>query len=107
MPRQLDEKGGEFLKEKLEEFDLEIKLNKSSKNILGNGKVTGIEFMDGEIHHTDVIVVSAGIRPRDELARKAGLLVGERGGIEVTPDTKTNDPVITSYSIHYTKLYEA
>nr|WP_321412728.1 nitrite reductase large subunit NirB [uncultured Carboxylicivirga sp.] len=34
------------------------------------------------------------MRPRDELARAAGLQVGERGGIVVTPDTLTNDPSI-------------
>ena len=31
----------------------------------------------------DMVIVSAGIRPRDELARAAGLALGERGGIVV------------------------
>ena len=32
---------------------------------------------------TDVVVFAAGIRPRDELARAAGLAVGARGGVLV------------------------
>ncbi len=94
MPRQLDETGGSVLKQKLEDLKLEVKLNKSSKLVLGNGSVTGIEFADGEVHNTDVIVVSAGIRPRDELARQCGLQLGERGGILTTPDTLTSDSSI-------------
>jgi len=39
-------------------------------------------FADGTALETDVVVFSAGIRPRDELARAAGLAVGERGGIQ-------------------------
>nr|WP_321409986.1 FAD-dependent oxidoreductase [uncultured Carboxylicivirga sp.] len=57
MPRQLDDTGSMVLQQKLETLNLQIKLNKSSKNILGNGSVTGIEFADGEEHNTDIIVV--------------------------------------------------
>ena len=38
----------------------------------------------------DMIVVSAGIRPRDELARACGLTVGERGGIVVDDQLRTS-----------------
>ena len=37
---------------------------------------------------------SAGIRPRDELARACGLAVGERGGIAIDGDCRTSDPNI-------------
>ena len=39
-----------------------------------------------------MIVVSAGIRPRDELARNCGLAVGERGGVIVDDALCTSDP---------------
>ncbi len=39
-----------------------------------------------------MVVISAGIRPRDELARASGLAVGERGGIVVDPRLATSDP---------------
>ncbi len=40
------------------------------------------------------MAVSAGIRPRDELARLCGLEVGERGGIVVGGQLQTSDPDI-------------
>ena len=40
------------------------------------------------------IVFSAGIRPRDELARACGLDVGARGGIVIDDDCRTSDPNI-------------
>ena len=44
---------------------------------------------------TDLIVFSAGIRPRDELARVGrALAVGERGGIVIDDACRTSDPDI-------------
>ena len=43
---------------------------------------------------TDMIVFSAGIRPRDELARDCGLRLGERGGIVIDDACRTCDPDI-------------
>ena len=40
-------------------------------------------FADGTWLETDMIVFSAGIRPRDELARDSGLALGARGGIVI------------------------
>ncbi|WP_075590426.1 nitrite reductase large subunit NirB [Labilibacter marinus] len=94
MPRQLDDDGSNMLKSELEKLDLDILLSKNTKSINGNGKVTAMEFADGSILETDMVVVSAGIRPRDELARECGLTVGERGGILVDETMRTSDPSI-------------
>ena len=40
----------------------------------------------------DIVVFSAGIRPRDALARAAGLDVAERGGVLVDEQCRTSDP---------------
>ena len=51
-------------------------------------------FADGSELEADLVVFSAGIRPRDELARAAGLAVGERGGIvidDALPHLATRD----------------
>ncbi|MCU0354757.1 MAG: nitrite reductase large subunit NirB, partial [Cytophagales bacterium] len=40
------------------------------------------------------LVISAGIKPRDELAKIAGLEVGTRGGIVVNDQLQTSDPQI-------------
>ncbi len=41
-----------------------------------------------------MLVVSAGIRPRDELARDAGLAIGQRGGVVVNDRMQSSDPNI-------------
>ena len=50
-----------------------------------------MKFADGKDLQTDMIVFSAGIRPRDELARECGLAVGERGGIVIDDACRTSD----------------
>jgi len=42
----------------------------------------------------DLVVVSAGIRPENRLAREASLEIGDRGGIKVDPTMRTSDPDI-------------
>ena len=61
-------------------------------------------FADGTSLETDLVVFSAGIRPRDELARAAGLAVGERGGIRIDAHCQTTDPDI--YAIGECALWE-
>src|SRR5690606_13096811 len=51
-------------------------------------------FADGSELETDLILFSAGIRPRDELAKITGLTMGERGGITVNDYCQTSDPDI-------------
>jgi nitrite reductase (NADH) large subunit len=58
------------------------------------GRVTGIAFADGVVLPAELVVISAGIRPRDELARSCGLDVVERGGVVIGDDCRTSDPAI-------------
>ncbi|TRM12119.1 CoA-disulfide reductase [Lentibacillus cibarius] len=44
--------------------------------------------------NTDMILLSIGVRPENELAKNAGLSIGERGGIQVNDQLQTNDPHI-------------
>ena len=104
MPRQLDEAGGTLLKNIIESRGIQVHLNKSTKNIAGEGKVSAMEFADDTTLDVDMIIVSAGIRPRDEVAREAGLTLGPRGGILVNDSLLTNDPDI--YAIGECALYE-
>src|SRR5205823_6825604 len=53
-----------------------------------------VVFEDGGVVGTDVVVFAAGVRPRDELARAAGLAVGARGGVVVDEACRTSDPHI-------------
>ena len=103
MPRQVDDEGGEMLKNLIEDIGIKVNLNKATSNIAGEGKVTGMEFADDTSLTTDMIIVSAGIRPRDEIAREAGLTLGPRGGILVNDNlkhqTKTSMPLVNVHSL--------
>ncbi|MBC3759938.1 nitrite reductase large subunit [Hyunsoonleella sp. SJ7] len=103
MPRQLDSRSSQVLKLKLESIGLNIHLSKATNQILGNGSITGMEFGEDDMLDVDMLVVSAGIRPRDELARACGLEVGVRGGVVVDNTMKTSDDNI--YAIGEIALY--
>lgn len=105
MPMQIDEVGGRVLREKVEDLGVSVHTHKITTEIVSeNGKVRKMLFADGTELATDMIVFSAGIRPRDELARSCGLAVGERGGIVINETCQTSDPNI--YAIGECALYE-
>lgn len=103
MPRQIDETGSKVLVGKINSLGVQVHLNKNTKEIVGNGKVEGMAFADGSALDVEMIVVSAGIKPRDELARACGLNVGQRGGVVVDEQLRTSDPDI--YAIGEVALY--
>ena len=91
MPRQIDSAGSHVLESRLRQLGLELHLNKTTLAIEGNGKIEELQFADETKLEADMLVISAGIRPRDELARLAGLQVGTRGGILVNGKMQTSD----------------
>ena len=104
MPVQIDEVGGEVLKDKIEGLGVKVHTSKVTTNIVSeDGKLVRMEFADGSELNTDIIVFSAGIRPRDELARECGLELGQRGGIVINRDCQTSDSDI--YAIGECALY--
>jgi nitrite reductase (NADH) large subunit len=94
MPRQIDLAGSEMLKSMLTELGLQIHLNKNTSRIEGDKSIAGLKFTDDSELAADMLVISAGIKPRDELARFCGLEVGTRGGILVDDRMQTNDPCV-------------
>jgi nitrite reductase (NADH) large subunit len=95
MAVQVDEPGGRVLRQKIAELGVGIHTGKSTTAIVdGETSTHRMQFADGSALETDLIVFSAGIRPRDELARSAGLAVGERGGIVIDDHCRTSDPNI-------------
>lgn len=103
MPRQIDQMGSDVLTGHMKALGVEVHTSMNTQEILGNGKVFGMYFADGTTLDVDMIVVSAGIRPRDELAKSAGLTLGERGGILVNEQMLTSDEDI--YAIGECALY--
>ena len=92
MAVQLDEGGGAMLKNKIEKLGVHVHTGKNTQNI-GDGEqhFHKMSFADGEELETDIVLFSAGIRPRDEIARDCGLDIGPRGGIVIDNQCRTSD----------------
>jgi nitrite reductase (NADH) large subunit len=105
MPVQIDDAGGSLLKSKIEALGVSVHTSKSTTEIVSkDGKVVKMLFADGSELATDMIVFSAGIRPRDEIAKECGLEIGARGGIIINDSCQTSD--LDIYAIGECALHE-
>ena len=105
MAVQMDESGGRVLRQKIEALGVTAHTQKNTLEIVdGNSATHRMRFEDGSHLETDMIVFSAGIRPRDELARDNGLAVGPRGGIVIDNRCRTSDPAV--YAIGECALWD-
>jgi nitrite reductase (NADH) large subunit len=92
MAVQVDDVGGQMLRKAIEDLGLVVHTGKNTVQIAdGETLRHRMCFADGSHLETDLIVFSAGIRPRDELARQSELGVGQRGGIMVDNFCRTRD----------------
>lgn len=89
MELQLDSGGGGILRQKFEDLGIQVHCDKSTTEVLGTDRVTGLRFADGTMLDCDMVVIAAGIRPNVEVARNCGLPV-ERG-ILVGDDLRSPD----------------
>jgi nitrite reductase (NADH) large subunit len=108
MPRQIDDAGSAVLAYKLSQLGINILTNKATKKIEGNGKLESIDFADGSSLPVEMLVISAGIRPRDELAKACGIETHARGGVLVDDLLCTNDPsifAIGEVAVHKNVIY--
>jgi nitrite reductase (NADH) large subunit len=108
MPRQVDDPGSKLLVRKIEDLGVKVHLQKATKEIVGEKRVEKMIFTDGSELDVGMIIVSAGIRPRDELAKQSGLKVGDRGGVSVDDQLLTSDPqifAIGEVALHRTMVY--
>ena len=95
MAVQLDDAGGAMLRSKIENLGVTVHTGKNTSLITdGEHCVNKMCFADGEELETDIVLFSAGIRPRDDIARDCALEVGPRGGIVINNQCKTSDPDI-------------
>ncbi|HEX3775618.1 MAG TPA: nitrite reductase large subunit NirB [Polyangiaceae bacterium] len=96
MPLQVDEAGAKVLRARIEELGVRVHVSTSTREIAAgeDGRVAALRFADGRELPLEMVVFSAGIRPRDELARSSGLNLGERGGIAIDGTCRTSDPRI-------------
>jgi nitrite reductase (NADH) large subunit len=93
MPAQVDDAGGDVLRRHIESLGVAVRTEFGTSHVVrgDRGQIVGLAAADGESVATDLVVFSAGIRPRDDLARSAGLAIGARGGVVVDDRCHTED----------------
>ncbi|MEC9363729.1 MAG: nitrite reductase large subunit NirB [Pseudomonadota bacterium] len=105
MAVQVDDGGGRVLRQKIEALGVTVHTQKNTIEIVdGEARRHAMKFADDSVLETDMIVFSAGIRPRDELARASELGVGPRGGIVIDNHCRTLDDDI--YAIGECALWD-
>ena len=92
MAVQVDEGGGRVLRTKIEALGVQVHTGRNTLEITDGATARHrMVFADGTHLETDMIVFSAGIRPRDELARQSVLALGPRGGVAIDSHCRTSD----------------
>ncbi|HEX9682508.1 MAG TPA: nitrite reductase large subunit NirB [Acidimicrobiales bacterium] len=96
MPAQIDDGGGAALRERIEALGINVHAGVATDAVVvgAGGRAAGVRFGTGEVVDADLVVFSAGIRPRDDLAEVAGLERGDRGGFLVDHTCATADPSV-------------
>jgi nitrite reductase (NADH) large subunit len=98
MPLQVDQAGGELLLRSVRALGIGVTVGAGTsaiEPIVNQGANTlRVTLSNDEVIDAALLVFSAGVRPRDELARSAGLALGERGGVNCDLTCATSDPAI-------------
>ncbi|OYW76854.1 MAG: hypothetical protein B7Z37_06890 [Verrucomicrobia bacterium 12-59-8] len=92
MARQLDAEAAALLEQRVSASGIHVLTGCSSESISQNGEALCLNFRDGRSLAVDLIVMAAGVEPRDELARACGLKTGARGGIMVDATLQASKP---------------
>ena len=92
MARQLDRAGGDLLRAEIEALQIGVRTGVAVRQIAGQHRVEAIHLANGEEIACDTVILCTGIRPNREIARDAGLAVGQ--GIKVDDRMCTSDPDI-------------
>jgi len=95
MAQQIDEGGGALLSRMITELGIAVHVGTGTESIepVGHSDVR-LLLGNGEVIDAGVVIFAAGIRPRDELAKAAGLTLAERGGVLTDLSCRTSDPDI-------------
>ena len=93
MNQQLDAAAGAILKSLMETKGIRIHLGVDTAAILGDDRVSGLQFKNGETLECDLVVFATGIKPNAEIASQAGLTV-ERAIVVDNQMRSIDDPRI-------------
>ncbi|WP_160061092.1 FAD-dependent oxidoreductase [Psychromonas sp. L1A2] len=86
-----------MLHDELEAHHVELKLGKALKEVAlceETDRTLSLTLNDGTQFQTDLLIMAVGVKPETSLAMKAGLEIGELGGIRVDEYMRSSDPCI-------------
>lgn len=89
LPRLFDEKPASIVKRILERHDIKVFTGEKVNEIIGEREVKGVITNKCELE-CDVVLLATGMKPRTELAKGAGIELGEFEGIKVDSRMRTN-----------------
>jgi len=87
---EIAQQAGEMLTKR----GVKIRTGVGVTKILGEGKATGVELMNGEKIEADAVILSMGYAPNTDLAEKAGIPLNSKGCIRVDEYMRTEIPDI-------------
>ena len=90
LPRQLPLVASRALEERLRELRLDLRVNVRLHEVARAGERLRLQLSDGASVEVGLLVVAVGVRPRDELARGAGIACHREGGIVVDDFLRTS-----------------
>jgi nitrite reductase (NADH) large subunit len=93
MATQLDDQAGSMLRSTLEGMGIRFHLGTSVVGAKGERRIESITLSDGSSESCDLLIISAGIRPNVEIAKRSGLAV-ERGILVGDDLACLNDPSV-------------
>ena len=95
MAQQIDEAGGALLARMVTDLGIDVHVGVGTESIesIADSHVR-VRLTGGDVIDAGVVVFAAGVRPRDELARAAGLTIADRGGVLTDLSCQTSDPDI-------------
>ncbi len=92
LPRIIDWPTAQILAGHLRENNVELIFGEGAAEIIGEaGKVSGVITSGGKKVDCDLVIMAAGVRPRSDIAKAAGLHVSQSGAIVVNERMQTSD----------------
>jgi NADPH-dependent 2,4-dienoyl-CoA reductase/sulfur reductase-like enzyme/rhodanese-related sulfurtransferase len=94
LPRIVDKPIARIMEKNLRDSKIDLFLSEGAEEIIvKDGVAVGVRTAKRTLD-ADIVVIAAGIRPRGELAKEAGLQTSDRGAITVNERMQTSDPNI-------------
>ncbi len=91
--RMLDGEMARLVEQHMESHGVKVMTNTRVTAFEGSTRVTAVVTTQGRLA-ADMVILAIGVRPNVDLARAAGLAIGDTGGLQVDETQRTSDPDI-------------